>query len=79
MKWFRKEAYMPGEVIERGTLDEWRSKGKKDAATRAAERVAEILGSHMPMLPDDGAAARIEEIMTEEARKAGMAGLPRIE
>jgi trimethylamine--corrinoid protein Co-methyltransferase len=79
MKWFRKEAYMPGEVIERGTLDEWRSKGKKDAAARATERVAEILGSHMPQLPDDGAAARIEEIMMEEARKAGMAGLPRIE
>lgn len=79
MKWFRKEAYMPGEVIERGTLDEWRSKGKQDAAARASARVAEILGSHMPMLPDDGAAARIEEIMMEEARKAGMDRLPRIE
>lgn len=78
MKWFRREAYMPGEVIERGTLEEWRSKGKQDAVKRASARVGELLKSHVPQPPDHGAAARLEEIMKEEARKAGMDKLPRI-
>lgn len=78
MKWFRKEAYMPDEVIERGTLDEWRSKGKQDAAKRASEKVGALLKSHVPQPPARDVAARLEEIMKEEARKAGMDKLPRI-
>ncbi len=76
MKWFRKEAYMPGAVIERGTLEEWRDKGRLSAAERAAARVEEILKSHAPESLESDVAEALREIMGEEAKKAGMAKLP---
>ncbi|HSG29207.1 MAG TPA: trimethylamine methyltransferase family protein, partial [Candidatus Krumholzibacterium sp.] len=76
MKWFRKEAYFPHEVIERGTLEEWREKGKKDAAQRANDRVKEILASHTPEPLDPKIVEHITGLMTEEAKKAGMDALP---
>lgn len=76
MKWFRKEAYIPDEVIERGSLEEWREKGRLDAADRAAGRVAKILESHVPEPLDEEIADRLKDLMTKEARKAGMDKLP---
>ena len=76
LKWFRKEVYMPGAVIERGTLEEWRDKGKLDAAERAAARVEEILAKHTPEPLESDIAGTLRELMSEEAKKAGMDKLP---
>ena len=76
LRWFREEAYAPGEVIDRGSLDEWRRKGKKDAHARAGERVEAILSRHAPQPLDEDIARRLREIMLAEARRCGMEELP---
>jgi trimethylamine--corrinoid protein Co-methyltransferase len=75
-KWFRKEAYFPDPVIERGTLEEWRSKGRKDAAQRAGEKVEELLAKHEPEALDPAVVKYITELMEAEARRYGLDRLP---
>jgi len=75
-RWFRKEAYMPDPVIERGALEEWRASGRKDAATRARERVEKLLTRHEPEPLGEDVAAHIRSLMEAEAARYGMDGLP---
>ncbi len=76
LKWFREEAYLPDEVIDRGTLDEWRQRGRKDAARRASERVSRILKTHVPEPLDEKVVAALRELMQSEAKKHGLRELP---
>ncbi|MBN2070819.1 MAG: trimethylamine methyltransferase family protein [Candidatus Krumholzibacteriota bacterium] len=76
MKWFRKEVYMPGEVIERGTLEEWRAGGRADAAGRAAAKAEKILATHKPEPLKKDTAEILRDLMEAEAKKAGMDRLP---
>jgi trimethylamine--corrinoid protein Co-methyltransferase len=75
-KWFRKEAYFPDPVIERGALEEWRAKGKKDAFTRARERVDAILAKHRPEPLDAATVTHLRGLMSAEAKRYGMDRLP---
>ena len=75
-KWFRKEAYFPGEVIDRSALDEWQKQGSKDAMHRATEQVEKILASHKPEPLDGAALAHLKELMETEAKRFGMKKLP---
>jgi trimethylamine--corrinoid protein Co-methyltransferase len=77
LKWFRKEAYFPDEVIDRNALDEWQKQGSKDAARRAGERVEKILASHRPEPLDAAVRAHITGLMQAEAKRFGMKELPR--
>ncbi len=78
MKWFRKEAYFPDEVIDRNALDEWQKQGSKDAARRAAERVEKILAAHRPEPLDPAVRAHIKDLMEAEAKRFGMKALPAV-
>lgn len=75
-KWFRKEAYFPDPVIERGALEEWRAKGKKDAAARARERVDALLARHAPEPLDKATVKHLRDLMSAEAKRYGMDRLP---
>jgi trimethylamine--corrinoid protein Co-methyltransferase len=76
MKWFRKEAYFPDEVIDRATLEEWRGKGAKSAAERATARVEKLLREHTPEPLDEQVVLHLRDLMGREAKRAGMAELP---
>jgi trimethylamine--corrinoid protein Co-methyltransferase len=76
LKWFRKEAYFPDEVIDRNALDEWRAQGSKDAARRASERVEKILATHEPEPLDEATRAHLTGLMEMEAKRFGMKKLP---
>jgi trimethylamine--corrinoid protein Co-methyltransferase len=78
LKWFRTEGYMPADVIDRGTLDEWRRAGRKDAFLRASSRVEDLLARHHPEPLPESTTARLREIMEREARSHGMDRLPRL-
>jgi len=78
MKWFRKEAYFPDDVIDRNALDEWHKQGSRDAASRASERVEKLLAAHTPEPLDEAVAAHLEELMTMEAKRFGMKELPKL-
>ncbi len=76
LKWFREEAYVPDGIVDRGTLEEWRQKGRKDAAQRASERVGKILQTHIPERLDEKTVAALQELMRCEARRHGLQELP---
>lgn len=51
---FKEEQYLPSGVIDRGSIRTWEQNGKKDAFTRAHERVEELLlGYRQPTIPKD--------------------------
>lgn len=76
VKWFREEAYLSDGVIDRGSLDEWRRDGRKDAARRASERVGRILETHVPEPLDESLVSALRDLMRGEAKRHGMQELP---
>ncbi len=76
LRWFRKEAYIPGEVIDRGTLEGWRKKGREDAAARASRRVEQLLEKQIAEPLRDDVAFHLRELMEREAKRYGLERLP---
>jgi trimethylamine--corrinoid protein Co-methyltransferase len=77
LKWFRKEFYVPSDVIDRSTHGEWQDRGSLTALDRARERVKKLLETGAKYSPPAGTAKNLEEIMTANAKKFGMDRLPR--
>lgn len=69
LKWFQKEFYIPSEVIDRGSYDEWEGAGAKSARERASDRV-EALVSGYDYPPID------EKLRKELRAMASAAGKP---
>ena len=78
MKWFRKELYIPSEVIDRDTLEAWEKKGSKSTWERAQDRVESLLTQYQPSPISDEVKKELRDITTEVANKAGMKNLPDI-
>jgi trimethylamine--corrinoid protein Co-methyltransferase len=76
LKWFRKELYLPSEVIDRGSLDAWKRKGKKTAFQRAAERVDRLVEKYQQPALSSEICAELRSITTAAAHKFGMEHLP---
>ena len=73
LRWFRKELYQAGSVIDRDTYDAWMSQGKKSAWDRACGEVERIVSSHrVEPLPDDSLQA-LMRVMKDDARRMGIA------
>jgi trimethylamine--corrinoid protein Co-methyltransferase len=52
LSWFRKEHYLPGELVDRQSYEAWQARGATDSLHRARKRVTEILATHnAPTLP----------------------------
>ncbi len=77
-KWYRKELYMPSEVIDRGSLDAWQQKGSKSSFERAGERAAALLDSYQPTSMADDLRAELKNITLRAAKSFGMQELPRL-
>lgn len=43
LKWFREEHYIPNQIIDRSTNEEWINKGRKSVTQRATEEVDKLL------------------------------------
>jgi trimethylamine--corrinoid protein Co-methyltransferase len=72
LRWFRKELYQAGSVIDRDTYDAWMSQGKKSAWDRACGEVERIVSSHrVEPLPDDSLQA-LMSIMKDDAQRMGI-------
>ena len=77
-KLFRLEQHIPTKVIDRASLGSWEQEGKKDAFTRAKQRVQELLANYKrPEMP-----VGVEENLREEvlalAKREGLERLPGI-
>jgi trimethylamine--corrinoid protein Co-methyltransferase len=75
-KWFREEQYIPSEVIDRDSLEDWKKKGKKTTWERAQDRVAALLDTYeSPPIADD-LRSELRAITLQAAQKFGMDELP---
>lgn len=77
-KWFRKELYIPSEVIDRGSYDAWQQKGTKSVVDRATERVNDLLNTYQDNSLSDEIRRELKEISLSAARQFGMEQLPEI-
>lgn len=75
-KWFRSEAYFPGEAIDRGSLEDWEKYGRQDALRRASDQVEKVLAAHRSEPLDPALAKHLRSVMEAEARRFGMTQLP---
>jgi trimethylamine--corrinoid protein Co-methyltransferase len=73
---FRKEDYIPTDVIDRDFRQTWFDKGALDVNARAHRRVQELIGQWEPLDLDPDIAAELEAIATRHARAAGLDALP---
>jgi len=65
VEWFKKELFIPSELIDRLDLKLWKEQGSKDTFTRAKEIARKIIGDHKPEpLPPD-----IEKDLDQVTRK----------
>jgi len=77
-KWFRRELFLPSEVIDRSTPEEWEQAGAKSAFERATERVERLVQGYRPAPLAEAARRELEDITLRAARPFGMNELPRL-
>jgi trimethylamine--corrinoid protein Co-methyltransferase len=73
---FRKEDYIPTEVIDRDFRQTWFDKGALDINARAHRRVQELIGAYEPLSLDAGVVREMEAIATGYAKSNGLDRLP---
>jgi trimethylamine--corrinoid protein Co-methyltransferase len=73
---FRKELFIPGRVIERGTYDSWEAAGALDAAEVAKQEVQAILARGNPSPLPDVLARELDALIHAEATRLGVGRLP---
>jgi trimethylamine--corrinoid protein Co-methyltransferase len=73
---FRKEDYIPTEVIDRDFRQTWYDKGALDVNARAHRKVQELIASWEPLPLDPGIAKALEQIAGHYAESAGLDKLP---
>ncbi len=76
LKWFKKEFYIPSDVVDRGSLDTWQRKESKTTIQRAADRVRQLLKSYQPTNMPEALRTEIRQITTRAANQFGMDQLP---
>lgn len=72
----RTESFMPSSVLDRHDRGGWEAEGKKDAFTRAQERVKEIEETHQPEPLDDEREAKLNKVVLEIMKELKVVSLP---
>ena len=75
-KWFSKEQYIPSSVIDRGSLEAWKKKGRKTAWERARDRVPDLLATYKPSPMSGDLRSELHAITLKAAQSFGMDELP---
>jgi trimethylamine--corrinoid protein Co-methyltransferase len=76
LKWFREEQYIPSEIIDRGSLEAWKKKGRKTTWERARDRVVALLDTYeAPPIADD-VRRELRALTLRAAQTFGMDELP---
>jgi trimethylamine--corrinoid protein Co-methyltransferase len=75
---FRKEDYIPSEVIDRDYRQTWFDNGALDINARAHRRVQELIVAYEPLPLADDVAGELQAIATQHAKAAGLDQLPEL-
>ena len=73
---FRREDYIPTDVIDRDFRQTWFDKGALDINARAHRRVRELINAYEPLPLAEDLVRELESIATRHARAAGLNQLP---
>ncbi len=75
-RYFRREDYIPTDVIDRDFRQTWFDKGALDVNTRAHRRVQELIAAWQPLALDGEVVRELEAIASRSALAAGLDKLP---
>jgi len=75
-RYFRREDYIPTEVIDRDFRQTWLDKGALDITARAHRKVQELIAAWQPLSLPDEVVRELEAIATRQAAAAGLSRLP---
>ncbi len=75
-RYFRREDYIPTEVIDRDFRQTWFDKGALDISARAHRRVQELIAAWEPLRLDGAVARGLESIAARHAKAVGLDKLP---
>jgi trimethylamine--corrinoid protein Co-methyltransferase len=75
-RYFRREDYIPTDVIDRDFRQTWFDKGALDINARANRRVQELMAAYELLPIDDDTLRDLEAIATRHAKTAGLDKLP---
>jgi trimethylamine--corrinoid protein Co-methyltransferase len=76
LRWFKEELVMASPIVDRGSLDGWRARGRQSAADRARDRVEDLLGTYRRPATPQHVLDELRAITTRAARQAGLSDLP---
>ncbi|MGD9049499.1 MAG: trimethylamine methyltransferase family protein [Anaerolineae bacterium] len=76
LKWFREEQYIPSEIIDRGSLEAWKKKGRKTTWERAQDRVVALLDTYKSSPIADDLRSELRALTLKAAQTFGMDELP---
>ena len=76
LKWFRRDQFIPSELIDRKDHQQWTQGGSQTIVDRAKKRVIEILAEHVHTpIPEEGN-QQLKQIMRNAAKQARVTYLP---
>lgn len=77
LKFFRKEHYIPSEVVDRANRKQWEEKGSKDIIKRAKEQAQLLLEkAKARKAVSENTEKELNKIMLAELKKSGVAKIP---
>lgn len=77
-KWFRQELYLPSNIIDHGSLDNWMQNERKSSRDRAADLVGKLLANDQTTPLPKELQGELRDITLFSARKHGMQSLPNL-
>ena len=76
LKWFRRDQFLPSEIIDRKDLQQWNQEGALTITDRAKKQVTEILAAHISEPLSDECDKQLKQIMRSAAERVGVTSLP---
>jgi trimethylamine--corrinoid protein Co-methyltransferase len=75
-QYLRDEHYFPGPAIDRANRSRWQEEGGLTLGERAHREVNRLIGAYQPSGLSDDVKRELTRLMSDEARRHGMADLP---
>jgi trimethylamine--corrinoid protein Co-methyltransferase len=75
-KYLKDEIYFPGPVIDRANRTRWQEEGGLTLLARAQKEVERLIQAYEPSALSDDIKKELTGLMTREAQRCGMSGLP---
>ncbi|MFQ6125294.1 MAG: trimethylamine methyltransferase family protein [Candidatus Heimdallarchaeota archaeon] len=76
LKWFRRDQFLPSEIIDRKDLQQWTQEGALTIADRAKKQVTKFLSAHVHEPLPDECDKKLKQIMKSAAKRVGVTSLP---